>query len=167
MNMTLNKALFSSKRFDYITPKWLYEKLNAEFHFDLDPCTSEDNPLDTKYFFTEKDDGLKKDWCFANSVFINPPYGRDVGDWAKKASISAKSNPDQTIVMLIAGRTDTKWFHDFIYDVNKDQFRPNVKVRFLKGRVRFELKSEGIKPNPAFPSIIVIFQKEKEVVGIG
>lgn len=140
---------------------WLIWHSIIGFHFDLDPCTSEDNPLGTKYFFTEKDDGLKQDWSFAKSVFINPPYGREVGDWVKKASDSARSSSNQTIVMLIAGRTDTKWFHDFIYNVNADQFRPNVKVRFLKGRIRFELKSEGVKQNPAFQSIIVIFQNNK------
>ena len=47
--MTLNKVLYSSEKSEYQTPKYLFDKLNSEFHFDLDPCTTEDNPLGTKY----------------------------------------------------------------------------------------------------------------------
>jgi DNA N-6-adenine-methyltransferase (Dam) len=68
--MTINKGLYSSNQEDYQTPKWLYDKLNEEFHFDLDPCTSPVNLLGTKYFMTKQIDGLAASWHFAKSVYI-------------------------------------------------------------------------------------------------
>jgi site-specific DNA-methyltransferase (adenine-specific) len=83
--MVLSKVIFSSASHEYRTPKYLYDKLNAEFNFELDPCTTEDNPLNTKYFYTKETDGLGQDWSFAKSIFINPRYGRIVDKWVKKA----------------------------------------------------------------------------------
>lgn len=130
--MTISKAIFSSTSAEYKTPKYLFNQLNNEFHFDLDPCTTEDNPLGTKYFMTRQTNGLLQSWNFAKAVFINPPYNREVGKWVKKAYESVGSNPEQIIVMLIAARTDTKFFHDYIYAANPRINNP--EVRFLKGR---------------------------------
>lgn len=143
--MTLSPALFSSKQEDYQTPKWLYDKLNKIFSFNLDPCTSRDNPLGTKYFFTKQIDGLAQSWDL-KSIYINPPYGRDIRKWLSKAYNSLQLNPDQVIVMLLPARTDTKWFHQYIYK------QPNVEVRFLKGRLRFE----NTQSSAPFPSMVVI-----------
>jgi phage N-6-adenine-methyltransferase len=145
--MTISKVLYSSKQEDYQTPKWLYDKLNEEFHFDLDPCTSPDNPLGTKYFMTKQIDGLAASWHFAKSVYINPPYNREIAKWLSKVSSSLKSKPDQTVVMLLLSRTGTKWFHQYIYE------QPNVRVRLLKGRLKFE---NTLYPAP-FDSMVVIF----------
>jgi phage N-6-adenine-methyltransferase len=146
--LTLNKALFTSTSAEYKTPRWLYDKLNSEFSFDLDPCTTEDNPLGTKYFMTMQTNGLLQSWDFAKAIFINPPYNREVGKWVKKAAESTRSNLDQIIVMLITARTDTRWFHSYIYA------KPNVEIRFLKGRLRFK----GTKYKATFPSMVVIFR---------
>jgi phage N-6-adenine-methyltransferase len=113
--MTLSPALFSSKQEDYQTPRWLYDKLSKIFCFDLDPCTSPDNPLGTKYFFTRQIDGLTQSWDFVKSIYINPPYGRDIRKWLSKAYTSIQLNPDQVIVVLLPARTDTRWFHDYVY----------------------------------------------------
>ena len=106
--MTISKVLYSSKQEEYQTPKWLYDRLDSEFHFNLDPCTSHDNPLGTKYFFTKQIDGLAQSWDFVKSIYINPPYGRDIRKWLSKAYTSLQLNPDQVIVMLLPARTDTK-----------------------------------------------------------
>lgn len=78
-------------------------------------------------------------------VFCNPPYGRKIYDWVRKAYNESKK-PGTTVVMLIPARTDTRYFHDFIYHQAKE-------IRFIKGRLKF-----GNAKNAApFPSMIVIF----------
>jgi hypothetical protein len=74
--MTNLKPLFSPKETRYITPKHFFDRLDGELHFVLDPCTTEDNPLGTLHYYTEKDDGLKLDWNFGGSVYVNQPYSR-------------------------------------------------------------------------------------------
>lgn len=133
---------FSSKTDDWSTPQDFFNELNKEFNFELDPCASSKNAKCLNYF-TKKDDGLTKNWDNYR-VFCNPPYGREIKNWVKKAS-EARGG---IVVMLIPARTDTKYFHDFIY--NKE----NVEIRFLKGRLKF-----GNSKNSApFPSLIAIFR---------
>ena len=80
-------------------------------------------------------------------MFCNPPYGRAIKDWVKKSSEEAQK-PNTIVVMLIPARTDTKYFHDYIYQ------KPNVDVRFIKGRLKF-----GNSGNSApFPSMVVVFR---------
>lgn len=81
------------------------------------------------------------------TVFCNPPYGRAIKDWVKKCSEEAKQ-PDTTVVLLIPARTDTAYFHDYIYQ------KPNVEIRFLRGRLKF---GDG-KNSAPFLSMVVIFQ---------
>lgn len=146
-----NAALFSYKTGEYITPKWLYDQLNEEFHFYTDPCTTEDNPLHAPWFYTKADDGLESVWY--GNVYVNPPYGKDIGLWIKKACFHALHRGEGTVVMLLPARTDTKWFHDYIWN------KPSVEIRFLRGRLKF---GGTDKPNTAdFPSMIVIFRGSK------
>ena len=110
--------------------------------FTLDPCATHANHKCIKYF-TKEDDGLVKDWNH-NRVFMNPPYGREIGKWVKKAWMSVNGN-DCMVVALLPARTDTKWFHDYILG--------KAEIRFIKGRLKF-----GSCKNAApFPSMIVIF----------
>ena len=133
-------VLFSSKTDDWATPQWFYDELNSEFKFSLDPCADEYNHKCDAYF-TKEDDGLSKKWD--GTVFCNPPYGREIGKWVAKAYDEAKNGC--VVVMLIPARTDTKWFHDFIYR--------KAEIRFIKGRLKF-----GDSKNSApFPSMVVIF----------
>lgn len=132
---------FSSRTDNWATPQDFFDKLNAEFHFTLDPCADANNAKCPK-FYTKEDDGLTKSWD-NETVFCNPPYGRIIGDWVKKASEARGGQ----VVMLIPARTDTKYFHKYIYEVL------NVDIRFIKGRLKF-----GNSKNSApFPSMIVIF----------
>ena len=100
-------VMFSSETDMWETPKWLFDELDKEFHFDLDVCAIPENAKCEQYF-TPETDGLSQEWN--GTVWCNPPYGREIGKWVKKA---AQSNC--TVVMLLPARTDTKWFHDYIY----------------------------------------------------
>lgn len=123
-------------------------KLKLEFDFTLDPCADENNHKCEKYF-TKEIDGLSQCWI-GERVFCNPPYGREIGFWVRRCYLNSKGGND-IAVMLIPARTDTKWFHEYIYN------KKNVEVRFLKGRLKFG----GSKNSAPFPSMIVIFGKRK------
>ena len=136
----MNDVLFSSKSVVWETPQDLFDKLNAEFHFDLDVCALPENAKCEKYY-TPEDDGLLQPW---NGVcWCNPPYGRTIGKWVQKAYETFAGGG--TVVMLLPARTDTKWFHEYIYN--------KAEIRFIKGRLKF-----GNSKNAApFPSMIVVF----------
>lgn len=139
----MNKVLFSSTSDNWATPQYLYDDLNNEFHFTLDPCADETNHKCDAYF-TKEDNGLSKDWG-GYVVFCNPPYGREIYKWVEKA-YKESQKPNTTVVMLIPSRTDTKYFHEFIY--------PYAEIRFIKGRLRFGNSTV----NAPFPSLIAIFR---------
>ena len=139
MNTSLH---FSSASDNWATPQDLFDKLNEEFHFTLDPCASAENAKCAK-FYTKEDDGLSQNWD-NERVFCNPPYGRGLKDWVQKAWNATGG----IVVMLIPARTDTRYFHDFIY--NKE----GVEIRFLRGRLKFG----GHTNSAPFPSMIVIFR---------
>ena len=135
--------MFSSKTDLWYTPVDFYEGLNREFNFTLDPCSTHENAKCAKHF-TEDDNGLLQNWG-GEVVFCNPPYGRVLKDWVKKASDEAKK-PNTTVVMLIPARTDTTYFHDYIYNKAKE-------IRFIRGRLKFG----GSKNAAPFPSMVVVF----------
>ena len=145
----MNKELmFSSKSDMWSTPQKFYDKLNDEFNFTLDPCATKDNAK-CDNFFTVDDDGLKQDWS-GNIVFCNPPYGRAIKDWVKKSYEESLKN-NTTVVMLIPSRTDTIYFHEFIYS--------KAEIRFIKGRLKFG----DAKNSAPFPSIVVIYRNNEVV----
>lgn len=136
----MNDVLFSSRTDLWSTPQWLFDDLNREFHFTLDACAFPSNAK-CPNFFSPEINGLCQDWM--GVVWCNPPYGRYIGEWIKKASLSPC-----TVVMLLPARTDTAWFHDYIYG--------RAEIRFLRGRLRF-----GDARNCApFPSMIVVFRND-------
>lgn len=123
--------------------------LNAKYHFELDPCADAKNhkcPL----YYTKEEDGLKQDWS-KYRTYVNPPYGREIGKWIEKAYETNKKYGN-LIVMLLPARTDTRWFHSFVYG--------KAEIEFIKGRLKF-----GNSKNSApFPSMLVIYQEEKKNV---
>lgn len=136
-----------AKTVEWKTPRWLFEKLVWEFgEFDLDPAATEENALCETYY-TEKEDGLKRGWF--GKVYCNPPYGAGLVKWVRKAVGSVNNGYCSLVVMLLPARTDTIWFHKYLYE------KPNVEIRFLKGR----LKYGGQKHCAPFPSMIVIIRK--------
>ncbi len=126
-------GLFSSASADWSTPKKLYDGLDAEFNFTMDPC-----PLNAEF------DGLRISWTGA--VFVNPPYGRGnvIQPWIKKGWESAQAGA--TVVMLVPSRTDTKWWHEYCMQ---------GEIRFVQRRLQFG----NSKANAPFPSAIVIFMR--------
>lgn len=140
----MNKELmFSSKTDLWETPQEFFDALDSEFHFDLDVCVLPENAKCPRYY-TPEEDGLSQPW---NGVcWCNPPYGRGVGEWVRRALFAATEG--NMVVMLLPARTDTRWFHDYIYG------RDNVEIRFLHGRLKFG----DCKNNAPFPSMVVIFR---------
>lgn len=76
------ETLFSSRTDEWATPQYLFDELNAKYHFTLDPCATSDNAKCAKYF-TKEMDGLAQDWG-RETVFCNPPYGRGIDAWVRK-----------------------------------------------------------------------------------
>lgn len=134
----ITKGMFSSKTDMWETPQDFFNKLNKEFNFDVDVCATKENAK-CKKFYTPEENGLQQTWT--GTCWMNPPYGRKISKWVKKASESKA-----TVVCLLPARTDTRWFHEYIYN--------KAEIRFIKGRLRF-----GNSNNSApFPSMIVIFR---------
>lgn len=146
----VSQALFSSNTEEWYTPQDFFEKCEQEIWiFNLDPCATKENAK-CKYFFTKEDDWLTKEW-FGN-VWVNPPYGRAISDWVKKCSDEISRGGVDIIYLLIPSRTDTKYFHEYLYQ--KEQ----VELRFIRGRLKF-----GWSTNSApFPSLLAIFHKNAQ-----
>lgn len=139
--------MFSSKTDDWATPQDFFDKLNEEFNFQLDVCADGSNAKCARYFFKRtRRSGSELDAAkWGGAVWCNPPYGREISKWVQKSSEESKLH-NETVVMLIPARTDTKWFHEYIYN--------KAEVRFVKGRLKF-----GDSKNSApFPSMVVVFK---------
>jgi len=161
MNDKTLKTMFSHDTVEWFTPPYLFEAYNQIYHFVLDPCTSKDNPLGCKYFYTKEDDGLSKnDWSIGN-VWINPPYGREIEKWVAKGKAHATAGKG-TVVMLLPGRIDTRWFHRYIWDRLKGTPQDGVDFEPLEGRVKFLTATGDQSNSPAFPSMVVTFFKMEE-----
>jgi len=152
-------ALFSTGKDDWETPKSLFEKLNREFMFTLDPCSTDKNAKTSRHY-TEKNDGLTKDWGQAK-VFVNPPYSSGKQDaWVKKC-YEESLKPLTTVVALLPARTDTARFRNYILG--------KAEIRFIRGRVVFELNGKPVldkkgRPQSApFPSMLVIWKNHLEL----
>lgn len=147
----------SSKSNEWETPQDLFDKLNTTFHFTLDPAATDENHKCDKYY-TKETNGLTQSWV-GEVVFCNPPYGKEIGVWVKKCYDEAMNGVK--IVMLVPARTDTRWFHEYLY--NKEDV--GIRISFLRGRLRFinrtfpSWRKDGdFKVSPAnFPSMLVYF----------
>lgn len=126
---------FMSQSVDWATPQGVYDELDAEFHFNHDPC-----PL----YGRATMNGLEGPW--GTSTFCNPPYGREIGQWAHKAVEEAALG--KTVVLLIPSRTDTHWWHEDIMKADE--------IRFIRGRLKFG----GSLNSAPFPSAVAVFYKE-------
>ena len=141
----MDNVHFSMESNEWETPQDLYNKLDEEFSFTLDPCASPSNAKHDN-FYTKSDNGLTKNWS-KDVVFMNPPYGREIPKWIQKAY--EESLRGAIVVCLIPSRTDTRYWHEFIF--------PYAEIRFIKGRLKFGGNQKGSGAAP-FPSAIVIFK---------
>jgi len=129
----------------WVTPKEFFEPLRKEFDLKIDSAASADNAMLPRYWSIENS-AFENDWI-VERIWCNPPYGRsEIYKWVKRCATSGAS----VVVALLPARTDTRWFHDFIYQ------KPNVEIRFVKGRIKFS----GTTGAGKFPSMVVIFNPE-------
>lgn len=137
---------FSSKTDEWATPQDYFNKISEEFGgFDLDPCCTVESAK-APSFFTKEYDGLSKRWW--GKVWMNPPYGREIIKWMKKAYESSLEGV--VVVCLVPARTDTKWWHEYAM---------KGEIRFIRGRLKFG----GSKNSAPFPSALVVFREAKGV----
>lgn len=129
---------YMSETVEWATPKEVFARLNFIYNFTLDPCSTHANATCSKHY-TIAENGLAHSWQ-GERVFMNPPYGRVIGDWMKKAY--EESCGSALVVCLIPARTDTAWWHDYA---------AKGEIVFVRGRLKF-----GAGKNSApFPSAIV------------
>ncbi len=143
----VHPAVMSSDRMDWGTPDSLFDPLNAEFGFTLDAAASAANAKCPE-FFDAQADGLSRNWREAaqeGCTWVNPPYGRSIGDWVGKAL--AEYHQGARVVMLVPSRTDTRWWQLAVQA---------SEIRFLRGRVRF-VGADGHAP---FPSALLVFHAD-------
>jgi phage N-6-adenine-methyltransferase len=133
---------FSSATDDWSTPKAFFDELDAEFDFTLDVCASESNAKCTDYFNRDSD-GLSQPWG-TERCWMNPPYGREIKAWMRKAYLSSLQG--SLVVCLVPARTDTAWWHEYAAKA--------PEVRFVRGRLRFG----DAKHSAPFPSAVVVFR---------
>lgn len=146
-------ALMSSDKFDYGTPQKFFDELDEEFNFDIDLAASKRNAKCTLYL-TKRENSLSRDWprllVKKNqgkiTAWLNPPYGRELKLWIKKAYESTRNN-NLVVVMLIPARTDTSYWHDYVMKAED--------IRFIRGRLKFV----GGKNSAPFPSAVIVFGK--------
>lgn len=132
---------FSSKTDMWSTPQAFFDKYDQVYRFNLDVCATADNAKCENYF-TEEDDGLVQDWSGLGNVWMNPPYGREIIHWMKKAYESSLEGA--TVVCLVPARTDTKWWHEYAM---------KGQIEFIRGRLKFG----DAKNSAPFPSAVVVF----------
>lgn len=133
---------FSSKTDLWYTPQDFFKKYDDVYKFEIDVCATDDNTKCAKYY-TEEMDGLSQEW--RGVCWMNPPYGRTIGKWMKKAYESSLEGA--TVVCLVPARTDTNWWHD--YAMKGD-------IEFIRGRLKFG----GSKNSAPFPSAVVVFKQD-------
>ena len=142
--MAISTALYSSRSEEWATPPAFFAQLHAEFGFTLDPCATKHNAK-CPTFFTKAENGLDQDWG-QHIVFCNPPYGRTIGEWARKCYEASLAGA--TVVLLAHARTDTRFFHDWVYG--------KAELRFVRGRLKF---GDG-KQSAPFPSMVAIYRPQ-------
>lgn len=147
----MNKIVWSADKDEWATSQDFFDGLNSKYYFTLDPCADPNNAKCSK-FYTIDDDGLTKDWG-GETVFCNPPYSK-AKDWVKKA-LEESSKSNTKVVLLVAARTDTKFFHDYCTKASQ--------IFFIKGRLKFG----GSKNSAPFPSMVVVFDSTKSNLSFG
>lgn len=139
----MNDVMFSSASDDWATPATFFEDLDRIYSFTLDVCASESNAKCAR-FFDKKKNGLLQSWA-GETCWMNPPYGREIGAWIKKAY--EESQQGAYVVALVPARTDTAWWHEWAM---------KGQVTFIRGRLKFG----GSKNSAPFPSALVEFKAE-------
>ena len=141
------RAITSSASCEWATPQDFFDRVNAEYEFDLDACATAENAK-CKRYFTKEQDGLRQRWT--GRVWCNPPYGRRIRLWLEKAFESVQSGGAQIVVMLIPVRTDTRWWRECVSG--------RGEIHFVSGRLKFS----GCKNPATFASALVAFRAQPD-----
>lgn len=143
---TRNNGRYNGNGRHWATPPEVFEPLNAEFRFTLDPCATPETAKCAR-FFTEEVDGLAQSWA-GERVFMNPPYGREIYAWTRKARTEAEQGA--LVVGLLPASTDLAWWHEDIIGHAR-------VLRWYRGRVRF-LTGGPYRASGFFPSVAVLWE---------
>lgn len=142
---TRNKGRYNGNGRHWGTPPEVFNPLHAEFNFTLDPCATAESAKCAK-FYTESDNGLTKDWS-GERVFMNPPYGREIYPWTRKAREEAKRGA--LVVGLLPASCDLSWWHEDVIG--------HAEVRYIRGRVRFFTDGPH-RASGFFSSVIIVWR---------
>ena len=143
--MKITKGLTSTGNIVAETPKYLFDRISSIFNFSLDACALPENAKCESYY-TPEDDGLSKPW--RGGVWCNPPYGREISSWVKKAYEESQKEYNSFVLMLLPARTDTRWWWEYV--------QGKATLFFIKGRVKFGDHNVGAP----FPSVLALYMKE-------
>jgi len=145
-----NNGRYNGNGRHWETPPDEFRELDDVYHFTLDPCAT---PATAKcaLYFTEDDDGLSKSWA-GHRVFMNPPYGREIYAWTRKARDSGAI----LVVGLLPVSTDLAWWHDDV--IGPDLANPIAEVvKWYRGRIRF-LTGGPYRASGFFPSVALLWK---------
>lgn len=140
-------------RDDWETPAALFDSLDEEFRFTVDVAATRQNAK-VRPFLSAEEDALVCDWHVGGRgrvCWMNPPYSQCRAFMAKAALEVARGC---TVVALVPARTDTRWWHEHVWDTERHTPRAGVEVRFLRGRVKFS----GALAGAPFPSAVVVMR---------
>lgn len=144
---TRNNGRYNGNGREWETPPEVFQPLDAEFSFTLDPCATPQNAKCVR-FFTETINGLAQSWG-VERVFMNPPYGREIYAWTRKAREAARGGA--LVVGLVPASTDLAWWHDDVVG--------HAEIRYLRGRPRF-LTGGPYRASGFFPSVVVVWRPQ-------
>lgn len=142
-----NNGRYNGNGRHWATPPEVFGPLDAEFGFTLDPCATAETAKCAVYF-TEDDNGLERSWS-GHRVFMNPPYGREIYAWTRKARTEYENGV--LVVGLLPASTDLSWWHDDVVG--------RAEVRYIRGRVRF-LTGGPYRASGFFASVVVVWRPE-------
>lgn len=140
-----NNGRYNGNGRNWETPPDVFGPLHAEFGFTLDPCANASN-FKCARWIGEEQDGLKADWS-GERVFMNPPYGREIYAWTRKAREEAARGA--LVVGLLPASTDLAWWHEDVVG--------HAEVRYIRGRVRF-LTGGPYRASGFFASVVVVWR---------
>ncbi len=154
-----NAVMFSKASDEWATPDDFYFALDQEFAFSVDAAATKENARCRTWFGpgSKLPDALALvEWgrpYSPQTIWLNPPYSQCRAFVAKAAEQARKGN---TVVCLVPSRTDTRWWHESVWDRRFHQPYVGVEVRFIRGRLKFG----GATSGAPFPSAVVIFRGE-------
>ena len=139
--------LMASERPDWNTPQVIVSMVFRFFDGDpdLDPCSNASSIVGAKMMWRLEDgqDGLARSWEDHGTVYVNPPYGREIWGWIKKCFNEWVRGNVEQVIALVPARVDTRWFAEC--------WETARAICFWRGRLTFL----GAPAPAPFPSALV------------